>query len=193
MRGIVSVIDHERRLLLIHIARTGGTSIEAALAGNDWWFIDSTTKHMSASQTKQLYGDQIWQDYIKFTVIRNPWDRVISMWSTGWWHEQARSFSTNQLESLKDFILKLKPHPNEKYNSLFYYEIIDEKIDFILRFETLQSDFSEMLKKVGASDIVLPHKEKRDRKNYREYYDLEAQEMVNQLFQKDIELYGYEY
>ncbi len=187
------MIDHERRLLLIHIARTGGTSIEAALAGNDWWHIDSATKHMSASQTKQLYGEQIWQDDVKFTVIRNPWDRVISMWSTGWWHEQARSCNTNQLESLKDFILKLKPHPNEKYNSLFYNEIIDEEIDFILRFETLQVDFSEMLKKVGASDVVLPHKEKRDRKHYREYYDSDAQEMINQLFKKDIDLYGYAY
>ncbi|MCA9055782.1 MAG: hypothetical protein KDA75_18225, partial [Planctomycetaceae bacterium] len=68
------MIDHQRKLLFIHIARTGGTSIEAALVGCDWWDIDPETKHLSASQAKQIYGDEIWSTYTKFAVVRNPWD-----------------------------------------------------------------------------------------------------------------------
>lgn len=37
-----------------------------------WW------NHMPASQIKSLIGDDIWNQYFKFCVIRNPYDRVVS-------------------------------------------------------------------------------------------------------------------
>jgi hypothetical protein len=75
------MIDHNRKLIFIHIARTGGTSIETALVGKDWWFFDAQTKHISAKQARMFYGEELWKSYTKFSVIRNPWDRIISMWA----------------------------------------------------------------------------------------------------------------
>ncbi len=110
------------------------------------------------------------------------------MWATKWWHQDI---DTVEHDSMRQFILQLKPHENEKYNSLFYHEIIDEEMDYVLRYENLQSDFSAMLAGCALGNIVLPHEEKRSRKHYRDYYDRETAELVGDLFKKDIELYGY--
>jgi hypothetical protein len=182
------MIDRCRKLLFVHIARTGGTSIETALVGRDWWHIEPATKHLSASQTRARYGERVWRAFTKFTVVRNPWDRVVSMWATGWWH---RTEPDECPESFRDFILGLKPNRVERYASLHYHRIIDERLDFVLRFERLQDDFSAMLRAIGQPDVRLPHVEKRDRKHYRTYYDAETVALVGRLFEADIRRYDY--
>lgn len=184
------MIDHQRKLIFVHIARTGGTSIEAALIGRDWWEIDRGTKHLSASQTRRHFGDQFWNEYVKFAVVRNPWDRLVSMWATGWWHaNDSKAAGT----SFGDFVQTLRPHRHEHYESLFYHDIIDEPLDRILRFERLGEDFAALMAECGAPDIALPHCEKRQRGDYRTYYDAETRDLVARLFERDIRDYGYEF
>lgn len=188
------MIDHSKHLIFIHIARTGGTSVETALTGNDWWQTDPETKHLSALQARKHYGELIWSRYKKFSIVRNPWDRVVSMWATNQWHTKAEVQLPNANEDLKRFIQHLKPHAHEKYNSLFYHEILDEKIDFVLRFENLAKDFSAMLTSLGFEDMPLPHVENRERKPYQEYYyDDETREMISFLFKKDIQDFNYKF
>ena len=184
------MIDHSRELLFLHIARTGGTSIETALVENDWWYIEAPTKHLSAKQARLYYGEKIWNTYTKFSVVRNPWDRVISMWSTKWWHPTRES---REECSMEFFIQNLKPHPNETYNSLHYHEILNEEMDFVLRFENLQHDFSKMLISTGRDNISLPHMEKREHDHYRNIYSEKASQMVRKLFDKDISTFGYRF
>ena len=63
---------------MVHIPRVAGTSIEKWICGQDWWDIEKETKHILASQAKELYKDY-WDDYFKFSFVRNPWDRVVSL------------------------------------------------------------------------------------------------------------------
>jgi hypothetical protein len=68
------MIDHARRCIFVHIRKSAGTSVKALFPGS--------TEH---------YGNGIldpdWDEtdpaiagYVKFTVVRNPWDRFISGW-----------------------------------------------------------------------------------------------------------------
>lgn len=184
------MIDTVRRLLFIHIARTGGSSVETALVGRDWWLIDPQSKHISASQARSLYGEDIWRSHTKFSIIRNPWDRVVSMWATGRWNQKTQNLAFEP-PTIKDFILALVPHRNEHYRSLHYHSILDQDLDFILRFENLQVDFSSMLTSLNLPDIRLPHVESRVRDDYRSYFDMESASLIAQLFQLDIQTYGY--
>jgi hypothetical protein len=180
------MIDVERRLLFIHIARTGGTSIEAAFVGSDWWYVDAQSKHLSASQTRRYYGEGIWSSFVKFAVVRNPWDRLVSMWAAGAWR-------FGQDIDLSAFLRQLRPHPHELYQSLHYHEILDEELDYVLRFESLQTDLSRMLRERGIDDIVLPRVETSHHTHYSDYYSPEAAELARTMFRKDIELYGYKF
>lgn len=184
------MIDHKNKLIFIHIARTGGTSIETALVGSCWSVFDPETKHISASQAKKIYGDSVWESYTKFSVIRNPWDRIASMRNASWWHLCS---GLEETCSFEEFIVNLKPHPNEKYNTLFYHEIIDIPVNFILRFEFLQKDFSDMLCEIGIKDIILPHVEKRQLKSFKLMYEKKEEQLVSKIFRKDIMKYKYVY
>jgi len=184
------MIDHSRKLIFIHIARTGGTSIETALVGKDWWLINPKTKHISAGMAQQVYGDEIWSTYTKFSVVRNPWDRVVSMWAAKWWHQASE---LDKHCSFEEFILNIKPHPHEGYNTLFYNEVLNEGIDFILRFECLQSDFSCMLNNLGVKDVLLPHIEKREHPRYTVMYNDKEKQIVSELYKDDINKFGYSF
>jgi hypothetical protein len=188
------MIDHQRKLLFIHIARTGGTSVEKALVGEDWWKIDPTTKHLSASQARRHYGEDVWREYTTFAIIRNPWDRFVSMWTIGYWFSPETHLAGVKPDNFRQFIHTLKPHPAEAHQTFHQHEILDQEIDFILRFESLQNDFSEMLKKRGLDDISLPVALKSDdRRPYRDYYDEETARFIARTYSVDIERFHYSF
>ncbi len=184
------MIDHVRKLIFVHIARTGGSSIETAMVGKDWWLINRKTKHMSASMTRKIYGDTIWNTYKKFSIVRNPWDRMVSMWATKWWH---RASKLDENCSFEEFIRDIRPHHNEMYNSLLYSEILDEDFDFILRFESLEKDFSFMLNSIGVENVPLPHMQKREHPRYTTMYNDKEKKLVSELYKNDIAKFGYSF
>ena len=55
------MISHELKCIFIHIPRTAGSSIERALINDDWWTVESKTKHLIASQAKKIYSEY-WND-----------------------------------------------------------------------------------------------------------------------------------
>ncbi|MEI6096769.1 MAG: sulfotransferase family 2 domain-containing protein [Alphaproteobacteria bacterium] len=52
------------------IGRRGGAKPQAE---SDTWF-----NHMSASAIKELVAPEIWEAYVKITIVRNPFSRVLS-------------------------------------------------------------------------------------------------------------------
>jgi len=72
------MISHKYKCIFVHIPRSAGTLIEYTIIGNDWWNINPQTKHLFSQTAKNLYKDY-WYDYFKFSVVRNPWDRLVSM------------------------------------------------------------------------------------------------------------------
>lgn len=71
------MIDHKHKCIFIHIARTGGSSIESMMVGNDYWNINPNEKHLPAEVAKKLYSPY-WHSYYKFSIVRNPFDRIRS-------------------------------------------------------------------------------------------------------------------
>jgi hypothetical protein len=70
-------------------------------------------------------------------------------------------------------------------------------VDFIGRFENLQSDFDRVCPEIGLPPTALPHVNKskviRKYKGYQDYYDKESKEFIAELYKSDIELFGYEF
>ena len=183
------MLSDDLQLIFVHITRTGGTSIEAALAGQDWWNISPQTKHMSARQIRTQCGEQKWNNYIKFSIVRNPWDRVVSMFATGWWMGDDRQ--PDAQAEFEHFIENLSPHPNEIYSSLMYSEIINENLDMVVRYEALQEGFDKICDLIERPSKILGREESRERLHYSVYYNDTTRRKVGDLFRKDIDDYQY--
>jgi hypothetical protein len=72
------MINHKFKCIFIHIPCAGGTSIENWICGKDYWNIDNKEKHLLSCQAKEMYAEY-WDEYFKFSIVRNPYRRTVSM------------------------------------------------------------------------------------------------------------------
>ena len=71
----------DKKIIFIHIPRTGGTSVEKYFnfkTSTDWKI--KTAQHLTLAEYDNHYD---LDKYFKFTIVRNPWDRLVSwyLWS----------------------------------------------------------------------------------------------------------------
>jgi hypothetical protein len=200
------VICHEYKCIFIHIQRTAGSSIESWICGNDWWEIEPRTKHLLASQAKMEYADY-WDEYFKFSIIRNPWDRMVSfvnrmkkddeVWDVDF-DEALKIYKDKYgfpltVELDKRFAIKPFNYSIFSLNSV-YLNILNEPLDFIARFENLNEDMAYIQDKLSIPNKFDQHLEKSDKPvNYKDYYDERSREEVGNLFNRDIEYFNYVY
>ena len=178
------------RCIFIHINKTGGSSIEKALG--------LPLQHVTAKEVIAAIGQEVWGEIFKFTVVRNPWDKVVSHYhyrvmtnQTGL-HSYPIGFNewVKRTYGEKDPQYYDKPKmfmPQIDWITDFSGQI---SMDYIARFENLEHDFYTLCGKLGAT-AVLPHLKSSSRGNYREYYETISVDIVGKWFSQDIERFGY--
>ncbi len=71
------MVSHEYKCIFIHLPKTGGEAIISLFDKHD----NNISKHATALQIRDYLGEDTWNEYFKFTIVRNPYDQVISMYS----------------------------------------------------------------------------------------------------------------
>lgn len=66
------MITHDYKLIFIHVPKCAGRSI------ND--VFNQRFDHFTARYYEKEYADQ-WKKYTKFTIVRNPFDRLVSIYT----------------------------------------------------------------------------------------------------------------
>lgn len=216
------LLSAKYRFLFVHIAKTGGTSVRAALQGLRWrdpyylpMFLCSRLSHMTGHKigskfprhsrivaAKEMLPEDFYQSLFKFAVVRNPWDLQVSS------YHHIRRERPHVMSHIKDFesFIHWKLDPERPYqyhvdtsiqSQLDYLIDLQGNIqtDFIGHYETLQEDFDTIRTRLGVSNLNLPHKRKaKDRKSdFRTYYSDALAEKVGDYFQRDIDAFGYRF
>ena len=65
-------------------------------------------------------------------------------------------------------------------------------VDFIGRFENLETDFNRISDQIGISN-QLPHVNRTKHTKYRDYYNAESKKLVHAIALRDIEMFDYEF
>ncbi len=157
-------------------------------------------QHLTAAQIKERYQKKIWDSYFKFAFVRNPWDVVVSLYSyiTQRRKDLHEIWGVNENTSLYNFVksAKVGRYPQFMFLCPQYDFIMDNNdnllVDFVGRFENLESDFAKVCKKIGV-EAPLPKTNTTKHKPYQEYYDEETKAKVEEIFHKDIEYFNYEF
>lgn len=134
-----------------------------------------------------------YQTYFKFTIVRNPWDRVFSCYRNMMKDEIHRNeigapkdLDFNQFVSLHLDTYLLRP---QTYWIKNFSGKVD--LDYICRFENLNQDFEKVCQLLNLSGIKLPHKLKNKKRDYRQEYNRKSIQLVKQKYQEEIEIFGY--
>ena len=213
-------ISHKHKFVYIAITKTGSSTICNTL--NEYSDIRFNKSHnqpnMGASELKKKFDMQNWnwEEYFKFTFVRNPWERIVSQWE--YRHKQIHKYESEKYNTGRDFPIRCKElltELNFDFNNFILYLAknkttgsslvcdqrdwsLDDKKDksllnFIGKTENLQEDFNTVCDKIGIPEQQLPHRNKTKHKHYTEYYDDETREIVAEKYAKDIEYFGYEF
>ena len=192
------MISHEHRFIFVHAGRTGGSSFERLAgapvttdertqhAGNT----DFPEKHCDFQYYRSCYPD-LFGSYFKFTIVRNPFDRMVSAWK--WQTEVAKVIAP---VTLTEFI-RTRP-ASHTYAAKFTLDGMSPEasvkcFDYVGRFETLSESLRELCEilHIEASDI--PHTNSTVKFSYREYYDEESKGLLQSRYDRDLDLFGYSF
>ena len=136
-------------------------------------------------------------EYFKFGLVRNPWDRLVSVWKNK--VIDNHQSGVKDLREYKNFSMFVKKtceknlHKCDRHIMLQSELLPHEHLNWIGRFENLQEHFNTICDKIGIPRTQLPHENKSNHKHYTEYYDDETREIVAEKYAKDIEYFGYSY
>ncbi len=204
------IISQKHRFIFVAVGKTATSSVENVIGHlNDI----KVPKHTRLSELSD-YCHVDTERYFKFCFTRNPWERAVSLYNQ--WRrpnnlgDEERSFlhSLSQKHDFSEFIKivsKKRPEVLSTRTTLSFItnQTGEVDIDFVGRFENLQTDFNSVCERIGLEKKKLPltNVVKKDligralgrQKRYAEYYDEEAQEIVANVFKADIELFKYKF
>jgi hypothetical protein len=180
-----------KKFIFIHINKSAGTSILNCFNKKKF--------HLSVAELNQLIGERTLNECIKFTVIRNPYNRVISMYK----HRVKTNQSNLAFETIGiNEWVKLTFSENysliyRNNNRMFLSQLAwlkDEngiiQVDEILRFEKLTSEFNIFCKKYSLN-AKLKHYNKSNF-IYSETLSDFSKTLIYNYFKEDFLYFGFQ-
>jgi hypothetical protein len=217
----VGLISHHDKCVFVHVPKCAGQSVELFFLdriGLDWerraplllrpndvpGLGPPRLAHLKAHEyvQKRWMTPAQFDEYFKFTFVRNPWDRVASFY---------RFLGYDRLSSFPGFVRKHLPRQMEKKSwflcpqaDYLYDEDNKLLVDFVGRFETLAQDFQAACTHMGIPDPRLPHVNqslksrpglkgwlRRPPLPYRDMYDERSKVLVGKMYERDVEAFRY--
>lgn len=195
-------------ITFVQIPKNAGTSIGQWLTENkasddyrEWY------NHPSHSEIHS-------KDNFSFTVVRNPWDRMVSLYfflkhwtspipnATNSRQIRTELYRINNYDQFPEFDIWLKNIETFKMLPWIKWKPTDTQIswldiavDHIIRYENLENDFHKIQSLIDCHD-PLPRLLITNgfvRNNYKDYYNTETIRMVENHFKEDIEKWQYEF
>jgi hypothetical protein len=199
------MISEANNFLFIHVPKTGGNSIQKVLVpfsddymvwgdpnSKERFGIKSTVLDIEKHSTLEHYRSQLdptkFERYFKFTCVRNPWDRCVSYFFSPhrgiveWSPESFAVFIQTTIDPHRHY-LALEPEDPDPF----------ARLDMVLTYENLKSDFSTLCNRIGIGDQTLPHINASKRNHYRTYYNDYLKELVAVKFAEEIARFNYKF
>lgn len=143
--------------------------------------------HIQARQIRHRIPKSIWNTYFKFTIERNPWDKVVSHYSM-LNHRAGGTLSFNTYLANKRLPLNYPIYCDAALNPI---------VDKIIHFEKLEEGMNEICSHLGLPfDGLNTHAKKNyraDKKHYSQHFDTQQAAYITKLFEPEINLHNYQF
>ncbi len=182
--------DHVDKFVFIHINKTAGTSIKHSLK-LPW-------EHQTALEKRRNLGPVEWEKRFSFSIVRNPWDRVVSHYHYRFEAQQG-GLTADEI-NFNDWVRQTYGKRNPKFfnRPKFFMPQLDwisdedgeVMVNAIYRFENLEEDFKLICRKIDLK-ASLSHLRSSRRGPYRDYYKDDTRALIESWFKCDIRHFGY--
>jgi len=214
------ILSRGRRYIFVHAPKTGGTALALALEGRamaDDILLGDTPKarkrrhrvknveaagrlwkHAMLTDLYGLVTQEEIEAFFVFTLVRNPWDRMVSYYH--WLRAQGFDHPAVTLAKGTAFAAFIADPQTVAGMRRFPYGryVTDaggvERADLFIRLEHLGADLAPLEAHLGftLSDIPVENASNRQR-DYRGYYDAASADIVARACAADIGRFGYRF
>lgn len=190
----------------------------AASKGVSLHLFNSFYSHGAQIKDYELEDPERTKRYFKFAIVRNPWDRVLSIYRRNRKHWLETGFDQYQISygkpakidyigqyaTLDNALQHLSNRPrlsygllNTQYERLAYSDGM-LGIDYTGRFENLEESVAYIAEKIGKEHLLGRAVAQgvattQTGRSYKDEYNNESRLLVEELYQKDIECFGYRF
>ena len=214
-------ISHPLQAIFVHIPKTAGTSVEAALGMHGdktdigirpyynqtpdlEHLYGGNLQHMTAARLRiVLQDDGLFQRYFKFAVVRNPWERLVSTcaWSDQKWVRGSELASTEFDRLVRELYGAFRAAKTSS-RPLVLPAHLEPQVSYVLddRRQPML-DFTARYENLAADwerirtrlgvNAALPVRMRSHHRPYREYYDEETRAMVAEIYAEDARAFDY--
>jgi glycosyltransferase involved in cell wall biosynthesis len=186
----------------VHVPKTAGTSLALALFGVH-------SHHVPAVRFQGFDRDRFERSF-KFTIVRNPFDRLYSAYTYLRPHVGSiahidkvwASANLSRFHSFEEFVLALR-QPSVRRRILRYLHFRPQMewlrlppsrangMDFTARFERIAEDYQTIAERLGVEPPPLPKLRMGGHGDYRDVYSAEMKEVVARIYNEDFRALGY--
>lgn len=204
------LISHKHKFVFVHVPKTGGDSVSAALA--EFADVDGSQgrpKHWPARRIRNdhFVGSGLtWSSYHSFGMIRNPWQQVHS----DYWFCRRSPVPGIELGSWRDKVIRCKQIDFSQFvvdmcgehgqsgPGLFRHYLSDRDgnpmVSQVIRQEDLATQWPTLCERLRLPAIELPRKNVTpNRPDYREDYNDRSKFLVGRKFADDVARFGYSF
>ncbi|MCB1382091.1 MAG: sulfotransferase family 2 domain-containing protein [Notoacmeibacter sp.] len=209
------LISTDKKFIFVHVPKTAGTSVTNMLS--PYCLTPERTsyrrflshvpvpedphkafmrKHDKAWWLKIKLPREMFDNYLKFAVVRNPFDYAVSYYFytrrnvTHSRHKMAmRSTFSQYLKAMERKNWLTPVTQNSWLTDISGRHVI---VDRILRFETLHDDLEALCGELGI-EMDMPHANSSSHRHYSGYYSAEDRALAEKLFARDLEMFGYRF
>lgn len=214
------MISRQKNFIFVHVPKTAGNSVQNALfpysedertvegeqdgverfgvahPGTELW------KYSSISDYQKALEPAFFDAALKITILRNPWDRMISAYFYTIEQDAVRAGRENNSAiefdegGFREFISKrfgyrgliCGRNPDGKLR-----KIDQHSIDVFLRFEHLQEDMDALADRLGIARVKLVQRNASRHRPYVSYYTDGLRDVVAEQFARDIGYFGFKF
>ncbi|MEZ8585575.1 sulfotransferase family 2 domain-containing protein [Vibrio cyclitrophicus] len=195
--GVYYTTEFDRtKSIFVHIPKAAGTSISKALYG-------SRQGHHTALSYRKANSSKF-SSYYKFTIVRNPWDRLAStyFYLLNSPHEEDYLWAERNISKYGDFEAFVSRWLSKESvwewkhllpQSFFITDTESNMIvDNIFKMESIESGFQQIIKHIEPLS-VLSHSNKIERQPYKELYNTKLIDKVAMIYEEDVSKFNYKY
>lgn len=145
---------------------------------------------------EKKYIEKIFNSYFKFGFVRNPWDRVVSLYNRNEGIKMREQMSFEEFAEWIQLSSDTCVHPTPHKSQLDWFKDHSGRVvaDYIGKFETIEKDWEFICNRLHISQ-PLPHENRNDKnqRHYTEYYTNKTQRLIAEKFKEDIDYFGYSF
>lgn len=143
-------------------------------------------EHIPARIAKRRMGEEIWNDYFKFTIERNPWDKTLSHFNM---QSSVRGgeLSLDEYFEHGEFCVNLPIYTDEQGEVM---------VDEVIRYEELAEGMGRICERLeipwsGSLGVRAKSEYRKDRTHYSQVLSGEQRKILDRVFAREIELHGF--